>query len=124
MDVAALSGLTVEEVRSDGVQASLIALHLAGGVPETRQDLIRLATVESFVRPTAFERVTAAPGANVLTMDVEIGDDRSDESLYGISRLMSHWASGRLLRLPQPPSRMLSRLLPLEFRRLFQCRGP
>eukprot|EP00439_Symbiodinium_sp_Y106_P068957 s2025_g11.t2 len=57
VDVAALSGLTVEEVRSDGVQASLIALHLTGGVPETRQDLIRLATGESFVRPTAFTRV-------------------------------------------------------------------
>eukprot|EP00439_Symbiodinium_sp_Y106_P079185 s989_g17.t3 len=42
----------------------------------------------------------------------------------GISRLMPRWASGRLLRLPQPPSRMLSRLLPLEFRRLFQCLGP
>ena len=48
VDVAALSGLTVEEVRSDGVQASLIALHLTGGVPETRQDL-RLANL-SFVR--------------------------------------------------------------------------
>ena len=84
VDVAALSGLTVEEVRSDGVQASLIALHLTVGVPETRQDLIRLATGESFVRPTAFERVTAAPGANVLTMDVEIGDDSSDDSsLHG-----------------------------------------
>eukprot|EP00439_Symbiodinium_sp_Y106_P035663 s4361_g4.t1 len=99
VDVAALSGLTVEEVRSDGVQASLIALHLTGGevrsdgvqaslialhltggVPETRQDLIPLATGESFVRSTAFERVTAAPGANVLTMDVEIGDDSSDDS--------------------------------------------
>ena len=84
VDVAALSGLTVEDVRSDGVQASLIALHLTGGVPETRQDLIRLATGESFVRPTAFERVTAAPGANALTMDVEIGDDSSDDSsLHG-----------------------------------------
>ena len=118
VDVAALSGLAVEEVRSDGVQASLIALHLTGGVPETRQDLIRLATGESFVRPTAFERVTAAPGANVLTMDVEIGDDSSDDS-----SLILPWASGRLPRLPQPPCRMLSRLLPLEFRRLFHCLG-
>ena len=80
VDVAALSGLTVEEVRSDGAQASLVALHLTGDLPETRQDLIRLATGESFVRPTAFTRVTAAPGTNVLTMDVEIGDDSSDDS--------------------------------------------
>ena len=57
-----------------------MALHLTGDLPETRQDLIRLATGESFVRPTAFTRVTAAPGMNVLTMDVEIGDDSSDDS--------------------------------------------
>ena len=42
------------------MQSSLVALHLIGGVPETRQDLIRLATGESCVRPTAFTRVTAA----------------------------------------------------------------
>ena len=84
VNVAALSGLTVEEVRSDGVQASLVALRLTGELPETRQDLIRLATGESFVRPTAFTRVTAAPGTNVLTIDVEIGDDSSDDSsLHG-----------------------------------------
>ena len=54
VDVASLSGRTVEEVRTAGVQSSLVALHLTGGVPETRQDLIRLATGESLVRPTAF----------------------------------------------------------------------
>ena len=43
VEVALLSGRTVEEVRNDGVQSSLVALHLIGGVPETRQDLIRLA---------------------------------------------------------------------------------
>ena len=82
-EVASLSGRTVEEVRNDGVQSSLVALHLIGGVPETRQDLTRLATGGSFVRPTAFTRVTAAPGANVLTVDAEIGDESSDESLRG-----------------------------------------
>ena len=82
-EVASLSGSTVEEVRNDGVQSSLVALHLIGGVPETRQDLIRLATGESFVRPTAFVRVNAAPGANVLTVDAEIGDGSSNESLQG-----------------------------------------
>ena len=105
VEVASLSGRTVEEVRSDGVQSSLVALHLLGGVPETRQDLIRLATGESFVRPTAFVRVTAAPGANVLTVDAEIGTETS----------MSHC---KRMRLPQPSTRMLSRLLPLECRRL------
>eukprot|EP00439_Symbiodinium_sp_Y106_P073096 s473_g13.t1 len=38
VDVAALSGLTVEEVRSDGVQASLIALHLTGGIGDDSSD--------------------------------------------------------------------------------------
>ena len=57
VDVASLSGRTVEEVRNAGVQSSLVALHLTGGVPETRQELIRLATGESCVRPTAFVRV-------------------------------------------------------------------
>ena len=47
-------------------------LHLTGELPETRQDLIRLATSESFVRPTAFARVTAAPGAKVPTVDAEV----------------------------------------------------
>ena len=83
-----MSGRTVEEVRSDGVQSSLVALHLMGELPETRQDLIRLATGESFVRPTAFTRVTVAPGTNALTMDVEIGDDSSDDSsLHGKQRI-------------------------------------
>ena len=83
-----MSGRTVEEVRSDGVQSSLVALHLMGELPETRQDLIRLATGESFVRPTAFTRVTVAPGTNALTMDVEIGDDSSDDSsLHGNQRI-------------------------------------
>ena len=83
VEVACLSGRTVEEVRNVGVQSSLVALHLIGAVPETRQDLIRLATGESFVRPTAFVRVTAAPGANVLTVDAEIGDGSPHEPLQG-----------------------------------------
>ena len=88
VDVAALSGLSVEEIRSDGVQASLVAPHLTESIPEDRLDLIRLATGESFVRPTAFHRVTAAPGANVLTVDIEIGDDSpTDPPLAGNQRI-------------------------------------
>ena len=49
--VAALSGLSVEEIRSDGVQASLVAPHLTESIPEDRLDLIRLATGESFRSP-------------------------------------------------------------------------
>ena len=79
VDVAALSGLSVEKIRSDGVQASLVALYLTESIPENRQDLIRLATGESFVRPTAFHRVTATPGANVLTVDVEIDNRVSND---------------------------------------------
>eukprot|EP00439_Symbiodinium_sp_Y106_P067855 s4734_g11.t1 len=47
VDVAELSGMSVEEIRSDGAQASLIALHLTEGIPEDRRDLIRLATLSS-----------------------------------------------------------------------------
>ena len=60
VDVAELSGMSVEQIRNDGVQAPLIALHLTEGIPEDRHGLIRLATGESFVRPTAFPRVTTA----------------------------------------------------------------
>ena len=52
--VADLSGMTLADVKTDGVQTSLVALHLSGGVPEDREDLIRLATGESFVRPTTY----------------------------------------------------------------------
>ena len=83
VDAAALSGRTVEELRESGVQSSLVALHLIGELPETRQDLIRLATGESLVRPTACQRVTAAPGANVLAVDIEFGDDSPTDPLAG-----------------------------------------
>ena len=74
--VAELSGMTVSEVMTDGVQTSLVALHLSGGVPEDREDLIRLATGETFVRPTAFTRVHPAPNAagGVMIVDVPMED--------------------------------------------------
>ena len=62
VDVAELSGMSVEQMRNDGVQASLVALHLTEGIPEDRHDLIRLATGEPFVRPTAFHQVTGGLG--------------------------------------------------------------
>ena len=71
--VADLSGMTLADVKTDGVQTSLVALHLSGGVPEDREDLIRLATGESFVRPTAFHGVTPEPNApGVLVLDVPL----------------------------------------------------
>ena len=80
--VADLSGMSLEEVKTDGVQTSLVALHLSGGVPEDRQDLIRLATGESFVRPTTFHRVTPDPNApGVLVLDVPL------ESMTGPQRI-------------------------------------
>ena len=51
MDAAALTGRTVEEVRQEGVQTTLVALYMSGGVPESRLDLQRLAQGESFVPP-------------------------------------------------------------------------
>ena len=73
--MADLLGVTVEEVKADGVQTSLVALHVSGGAPEDRADLIRLATGESFVRPTAFTRVTPDPNAaGVLFVDIPLED--------------------------------------------------
>ncbi|CAE7302178.1 unnamed protein product [Symbiodinium sp. CCMP2592] len=51
IDVAALSGRTVEDVKASGAQSSLVALFMTGGVPDGRMDLQRLAQGESFVRP-------------------------------------------------------------------------
>ena len=80
--VADLSGMSLEEVKTDGVQTSLVALHMSGGVPEDRQDLIRLATGESFVRQTVFHRVTPDPNApGVLVLDVPL------ESMTGPQRI-------------------------------------
>ena len=86
--VADLSGMSLHEVINDGVQTSLVALHMMGGVPEDRQDLIRLANGESFVRPrpNAFERVTPDPNApGVIILDVPLdsmtGPQRIDAAM-------------------------------------------
>ena len=80
--VADLSGMSLHDVITDGVQTSLVALHLTGGVPEDRQDLIRLATGESFVRPTAFQRVHPDPNApGVLVVDVPLDSMTGPESI-------------------------------------------
>ena len=52
IDIAALTDLTEDEVRQTGVQNNLVALHLAGNVPEHRQDLQRLAQGETMIRPS------------------------------------------------------------------------
>ena len=51
IDLAALTGRTVEEVRQDRVQSTLVAPFMSGGAPEGRLDLQRLAQGESFVPP-------------------------------------------------------------------------
>ena len=84
--VADLSGMSLHDVITDGVQTSLVALHMTGGVPEDRHDLIRLATGESFVRPTAFQRVHPDPNApGVIVLDVPLdsmtGPQRIDAAM-------------------------------------------
>ena len=84
--VADLSGMSLHDVITDGVQTSLVALHMNGGVPEDRQDLIRLANGESFVRPTACQRVhpdSNAPGVLVLDvpLDSMTGPQRIDAAM-------------------------------------------
>ena len=73
IDIAALTDLTGDEVRQTGVQNNLVALHLAGNVPEHRQDLQRLAQGETMIRPsgppvenaTGPAAIDAALGVNV-----------------------------------------------------------
>ena len=73
IDIAALTDLTEDEVRQTGVQNNLVALHLAGNVPEHRQDLQRLAQGETMIRPsgppvenaTGPAAIDAALGINV-----------------------------------------------------------
>ena len=58
------------------------SLHLTEKLPEGRTDLVRLATGETFVRPTAFTRVIPDT-AGVLVVNAEIGNDGPDESQNG-----------------------------------------
>ena len=48
-----------------GVQNNLVALHLAGNVPEHRQDLQRLAQGETMIRPSGPPAIDAALGISV-----------------------------------------------------------
>ena len=77
IDVAALTGRTVEEVKKEGVQTALVALYMSGGVPDDRLDLQRLAQGESFVRP-AIETVdpptgVAEPATGPAATDAAMG---------------------------------------------------
>ena len=73
IDIVALTDLTEDEVRQTGVQNNLVALHLAGNVPEHRVDLRRLAQGETMTRPsgppvenaTGPAAIDAALGINV-----------------------------------------------------------
>ncbi|OLQ04031.1 hypothetical protein AK812_SmicGene12941 [Symbiodinium microadriaticum] len=47
-----LSARTVEEIKNEGVQTTVIAMHLMRQIPADPPDLRRLAIGESFVRPT------------------------------------------------------------------------
>ena len=79
IDIAALTDLTEDEVRQTGVQNNLVALHLAGNVPEHRQDLQRLAQGETMIRPsgppvenaTGPAAIDAALGINVSNSTAE-----------------------------------------------------
>ncbi|CAE7775887.1 unnamed protein product [Symbiodinium sp. CCMP2592] len=79
IDVASLSDLTEEEVRQTGVQNSLVALHLAGNVPDDRPDLQRLAQGLSMIRPSA-----GPPMANVPTTGPADGTEETAPSSAGM----------------------------------------
>ena len=75
IDSAALTGRAVKQ---DGVQTTLVALFMSGGVPEDRMDLQRLAESEIFfVRPaneTADPPTAAAePVTGTAAIDAALG---------------------------------------------------
>ncbi|OLP76254.1 hypothetical protein AK812_SmicGene43836, partial [Symbiodinium microadriaticum] len=43
----------MDEIKNEGVQTTLVAMHMMGMIPEEHQGLYRLAMGESFVRPIA-----------------------------------------------------------------------
>ena len=136
IDIAALTDLTEDEVRQTGVQNNLVALHLAGNVPEHRQDLQRLAQGETMIRPsgppvenaTGPAAIDAALGINVSTGNVDL-QMQKQECLHrqmqewslepmGHLPLHQHWEcclglSHRLLRMQL---RRMNRYLPLPHR--------
>ncbi|CAE7666480.1 unnamed protein product [Symbiodinium sp. CCMP2592] len=71
IDVAALSDLTEAEVRQTGVQSNLLALHLAGNVPDDRPDLQRLAQGLPVIRSTADP--ATVPTSGPAAMDAALG---------------------------------------------------
>ena len=73
MDAAALTGRTVEEVRQEGVQTTLVALYMSGGVPESRLYLQRLA----------FAHRSRLPTRRLESLSLRMA----------LPRLMQHWAS-------------------------------
>ncbi|CAE7351810.1 unnamed protein product [Symbiodinium sp. CCMP2456] len=82
VDLAALTGRPIDEIKNEGVQATLASLHLTGRLQVERQDMVRLATGEFFVRPTASVRVNPE-NAGVLIVDAEIGNESPNAELSG-----------------------------------------
>ena len=124
IDIAALTDLTEDEVRQTGVQNNLVALHLAGNVPEHRQDLQRLAQGETMIRPSGppVENATGPAAIDAaLGINVSTGNVGSANAKAGMpARQMQEWSlepMGHLLRvLPCRMSRHL--LLPRRVSRM------
>ena len=120
---------------------TLILMNAAGELPLDRPDLHRLARGDSYVRPIESARVTARNGGRPVVVDGEIAPSVPLEAMTSnkmidvnreydlIQGLQQCWFSrtpiwASYLLLCRLPCRMWIRLLPLEFRRLFQCLGP
>ncbi|OLP81090.1 hypothetical protein AK812_SmicGene38414 [Symbiodinium microadriaticum] len=74
-----MTGMTGDQRAEELSNLTGKSAHLTGALPEDRADLARLATGESFVRPTAFTRVRPDT-ASVLVVDADIGNGAPDEN--------------------------------------------
>ena len=62
-DLASLSGRSVTEIQTDGVQVTLVTMNAVGELPFDKPDLMRLARGESYVRPIDTAMVIAVAEA-------------------------------------------------------------
>ena len=71
-DLAGISGQNVTDIQNEGAHVTLIMMIVAAELPFDRQDLLRLARGDSYVRPIESARVTARNGGRTLVVDGEI----------------------------------------------------
>ena len=97
----------MEEIKNEGVQTTLVAMHMMGMIPEEHQGLYRLAMGESFVRPIATlgpqpeENVNASGPAQI---DAALGITGSNgAAAKATSESVSHEVAAAITRMDCGP---------------------